>query len=96
MSLPELSEQDRNMYILTGYEIIEHECGLRSWWLNGLYHREDGPAVEFADGHREWYLNGELHRADGPALESPESGYRAWYLNNTKMTEEEFNSRTKD
>ena len=32
-------------------------------------HREDGPAVEYADGSKEWYLNGKLHREDGPACE---------------------------
>jgi hypothetical protein len=53
-------------------------------WRNsaGKLHREDGPAVEFADGTKEWYLNGRLHRADGPALEG--EGVREWYLNNKR------------
>lgn len=34
----------------------------------GHLHREDGPAVEYADGSQSWYLYGELHRTDGPAL----------------------------
>jgi NADPH-dependent ferric siderophore reductase len=29
------------------------------WFLNGKLHREDGPAVEWADGSRSWWLNGE-------------------------------------
>lgn len=31
-------------------------------WKNkdGLLHREDGPAVEWADGFKFWYLNGEI------------------------------------
>ena len=25
---------------------------------NGLFHREDGPAIEIANGYKEWFLNG--------------------------------------
>jgi len=30
-------------------------------WRNqdGLFHREDGPAIEYADGAKYWYLNGQ-------------------------------------
>ncbi len=27
------------------------------WYINGLYHREDGPAVELANGDNFWFLN---------------------------------------
>ena len=27
-------------------------------------HREDGPAVEYADGDKAWYKNGKLHRME--------------------------------
>jgi hypothetical protein len=43
--------------------------GTKQWWLNGKYHREDGPAIEHANGDKEWYLNGKRHREDGPACE---------------------------
>jgi len=33
--------------------------GDKFWYLNGKYHRTDGPAVEFADGSKAWLLNGE-------------------------------------
>jgi len=33
------------------------EYGNKRWYLNGLLHREDGPAVEYADGNKEWWLN---------------------------------------
>ena len=33
-------------------------------------HREDGPAIEYANGNKHWYLNGKLHREDGPAIEN--------------------------
>jgi hypothetical protein len=27
------------------------------WYLNGKLHRNNGPAIEFADGTKFWYLN---------------------------------------
>ena len=32
--------------------------GTKRWYVNGEYHREDGPAVEWSDGDKEWFLNG--------------------------------------
>lgn len=43
-------------------------------------HREDGPAIEYADGDKIWYLNGKYHREEGPAVEYP-NGDKAWYFN---------------
>jgi len=63
------------------------------WYLNGVPHREDGPAVEYANGTKSWWLNGELHREDGPAIERAD-GYKAWYLNGVNMTEEQFLKET--
>ena len=60
--------------------------------LNGKYHREDGPAIEWADGYKEWYLNDKLHREDGPAVEYND-GTKRWYLNGKEYTEEEFNQQ---
>ena len=31
--------------------------GDKFWYLNGKWHREDGPAIEHASGGKEWYLN---------------------------------------
>jgi hypothetical protein len=50
------------------------------WFLNGVLHRHDGPAVEYNNGHKIWYLNGKYHRADGPAHEYS-NGHKIWYLN---------------
>ena len=33
-------------------------CGARSWWRDGKQHREDGPAIEYANGERAWYRDG--------------------------------------
>lgn len=73
---------------------VEYADGTKHWYLNGELHRESGPAVEFADGYKEWYLNGELHREDGPAIEWA-SGSKWWYLNDEKLSEAQFNARTK-
>jgi len=43
-------------------------------------HREDGPAIEWANGDKEWYINGKLHRDDGPTLILAD-GRIFWYLN---------------
>ena len=39
----------------------------KEWRINGKFHREDGPAIEWSNGDKEWYLNGRRHREDGPA-----------------------------
>ena len=62
------------------YTVDVYDNGGKDWYLNGKRHREDGPAVEFADGSKSWYLNDKLHREDGPAVEFAD-GYTAWYLN---------------
>jgi hypothetical protein len=56
------------------------EDGTREWYVNGLLHRTDGPAVEWADGDRYWYVNGKRHRSDGPAVERA-NGSCFWYVN---------------
>ena len=58
----------------------------------GKLHRENGPAVEWANGTKAWYVNDELHREDGPAIEWA-SGAKEWWINGEEFTEEEFNSR---
>ena len=54
---------------------------------DGLLHREDDPAVEYADGSREWYRGGKLHREDGPAVEYAD-GSREWYLHGKRHRED--------
>ena len=73
---------------------VEYADGGKWWYINGKLHREDGPAIEDAAGGKWWCINGKLHREDGPAVECP-SGSKAWYLNGEKLSEAEFNARTK-
>ena len=53
------------------------------WYLNGELHREDGPAVEWANGSKQWYLNGNRHRENGPAVEWF-NGFKSWWLNGNR------------
>lgn len=67
--------------------------GTKKWTLpNGLYHREDGPAVECANGTKYWYINGYYHRECGPAIDRI-NGTKEWYINGYRIdcsTNEEF------
>lgn len=55
-------------------------ANVKYWKLNGLNHREDGPAVEWTSGHKEWCINGKCHREDGPAVVYND-GSEVWWLN---------------
>jgi hypothetical protein len=74
------------------YEVKVHDNGTKFWFLNGQRHREDGPAIEWADGDKSWYFNGKRHREDGPAVEGA-NGSKYWYLNGTKYTEAEWQAK---
>lgn len=49
------------------------------YFKNGLFHREDGPAVKNSDGSEEWHVDGEPHRLDGPAV-TWSDGTKEWYV----------------
>ena len=68
--------------------IVEYG-GDKYWYRNGKCHREDGPAVEYANGTKFWYRNSELHREDGPAIECA-NGDKFWYLNGKGYTESAY------
>ena len=76
------------------YEVSVHANGDKEWYLDGKLSREDGPAIECADGDKYWHLDGKLHREDGPAFEYA-NGTKFWYLDGIKLTEQEFNLKTK-
>ena len=59
---------------------VTYHNGDKHWYLNGAYHRTDGPAAEYVTGDKYWYLNGKQHRVDGPAIEYA-NGNKYWYLN---------------
>jgi hypothetical protein len=61
---------------------IDHWSNKR-WYKEGRFHREDGPAIEYANGDKSWHKNGELHREDGPAVITKD-GDRLFYLKGKK------------
>jgi hypothetical protein len=70
-----------------GVKVTITTDGTRIWIQNGMFHREDGPAIESVTGARRWLVNGALHREDGPAIDGPD-GLRMWYRNNKKHRED--------
>ena len=40
------------------YTVKVFDCGTKHWYLDNNLHREDGPAIEWADGDKSWFLNG--------------------------------------
>jgi hypothetical protein len=69
------------------------EYGNKYWFLNGKFHRVDGPAIEYANGSKFWYLNGKRHRIDGPAIEYAD-GSKFWFLNGVEILEKDFIVKT--
>jgi hypothetical protein len=60
--------------------MIVDKKGNKRWYKNRRLHREDGPAIEWADGSKSWFINGERHRIDGPAIEWAD-GSKLWFIN---------------
>ena len=60
-----------------------------TWYYNeqNQRHREDGPAIEWANGTKEWWVNGQRHREDGPAVEYAD-GTKYWYVNGQRHRED--------
>ncbi len=44
------------LYVIDGLEI--DSFGNKYWYKNAQFHREDCPAIEFANGDNEWFLYG--------------------------------------
>ena len=59
--------------------ITENDNGDKLYQLGDLFHREDGPAIEWASGCKGWLQHGKYHRLDGPAFESSE-GCTWWFM----------------
>jgi len=74
-------------------EVVERANGTKWWYLNGVRHRDDGPAIEKLNGEKHWMRYDKFHREDGPAREWA-NGDKEWWIDGIKMTEEEFKERT--
>ena len=59
----------------------EVDCLGNKYWYNEkrIFHRIDGPAVEYKHGTKEWFFNGKRHRIDGPAIEYYD-GDKCWWI----------------
>jgi len=67
-------------------EVEDWGTGNKEWHLNGKFHREGGPAIEYANGDKEWWRMGKCHRLDGPAVEHSDGG-KEWWLNGKQHRE---------
>jgi hypothetical protein len=72
--------------------VVTRPNGTRKWYRGNQRHREDGPAIEWADGSKEWYRDGHRHREDGPAVERAD-GSESWHLDGREVTREEVLGR---
>ena len=61
--------------------------GTKRWYLNGIPHREDGPAVEYRDGTKKWIVRGQFHNVNGPAI-IYSTGVVKWYIKGKNITNE--------
>ena len=61
-------------------ECVTLADGTKRWHLNGILHREDGPAVEYLDGKKYWFQEGVLHREDGPAVTGGSVAAKEWWI----------------
>lgn len=63
--------------------ITKTELGTKAYYKDKemtIFHREDGPAIEWPNGDKSWYLNDKLHRMGGPAIEYAD-GSKGWFVN---------------
>lgn len=58
------------------------------WFLNGVRHRVDGPALLARDGTESWWMNGVLHRDGLPAVARVD-GSREWWSYGAQVFPEE-------
>jgi hypothetical protein len=54
---------------------------------NGLFHRDDGPALVHPDGAQYWCQNGLFHRDDGPAVVHPDGRQEWWRAGRRRKTQ---------
>ena len=65
------------------YYVTVDDEGNTRWYKDAkckTLHRENGPAIEYADGSKFWWQNGLRHRMDGPANEWA-NGDKSWWQN---------------
>ncbi|NCQ51847.1 hypothetical protein GW796_08135 [archaeon] len=63
--------------------------GVKKYYLDGVLHREDGPAIESEDGINSWYLNGKFK---GMQLRDGNTKDFSYYIMGETFTEKNFKS----
>lgn len=51
------------------------------WYINGKLHRDNEPAIEWAEGGQDWYQHGKRHRTGGPAISFAGGVDGSWLIN---------------
>ena len=80
---------DADLYDTLKYRVVVEPDGTRRYRLNGVLHRQLGPAVIFENGTEIWYQRGERHRLGGPAV-TMNTGEQHWYLSGCILLEREY------
>ena len=81
------SENGFRLYLPDNILCVQLIHGTQHWYKNDKRHRDEGPAVIYADGTQEWYKNGKHHREDGPAV-IYFSGRQEWWINGKRHRED--------
>jgi hypothetical protein len=67
------------IYRLFNVSYYKFDDGEKRWYMDGLYHKLDGPAVSYGE-KQEYFIHGIRHRLDGPAIYYP-GRHIAYYVN---------------
>ena len=79
---------EAEVYEALALRVVVDQHGIRKYFnAAGQLHREDGPAIEWADGSKFWYQYGSLHRTNGPAIET-DNGHTEWWVNDRRHRED--------
>ena len=71
---------------MTKIELKIDRFGIKRYFIKGtnIYHRDDGPAVEYTNGDKYWIQYGKRHRLDGPAIEFS-NGRKEFWINDKRI-----------
>ena len=75
----------KNLKSFTG--VVKDRYNTTAYYLNGILHRVDGPAVIYDNGTTEWLVNGLRHRTDGPSIHRY-NGDKFWYIYDKRHRED--------
>jgi hypothetical protein len=63
--------------VLSGYTgCIKHDDGTKEWYQEGKYHKEDGPAIEYASGSKFWFIEDKIIKTQHGVSLTPGKVYK--------------------